>query len=140
MRIFAAHCNTCCNTRCNTRCNTLCNTRCTTHSNTHCNTYCNTLQHSAYCHSVRLRNPRESAKVYVWLQGSGLCAGVCERVWVCVYVRETECVCVRVCMCLCESAEFFVGLHGSGHQGLVTWGRDPKKCTGRDWGMGSSTI
>jgi len=20
------------------------------------------------------------------------------------------------------------------------WGRDPKKCTGRDWGMGSSTI
>jgi len=21
-----------------------------------------------------------------------------------------------------------------------SWGRDPKKCTGRDWGMGSSTI
>jgi len=20
------------------------------------------------------------------------------------------------------------------------WGRDPKKCTGKDWGMGSSTI
>ena len=30
---------------------------------------------------------------------------------------------------------------GSAFRGEVGgWGRDPKKCTGRDWGMGSSTI
>ena len=49
----------------------------------------------------------------------------------CVYVRETECVCVRVCMCLCESAEFFVGLHGSGHLGSR-----PKKMYGERLGDG----
>ena len=26
------------------------------------------------------------------------------------------------------------------HGEVGGWGRDPKKCTGRDWGMGSSTI
>ena len=26
------------------------------------------------------------------------------------------------------------------HRGVGGWGRDPKKCTGRGWGMGSSTI
>ena len=26
------------------------------------------------------------------------------------------------------------------HREVGGWGRDPKKCTGRDWGMGSSTI
>ena len=26
------------------------------------------------------------------------------------------------------------------HGEVEGWGRDPKKCTGRDWGMGSSTI
>ena len=31
--------------------------------------------------------------------------------------------------------------HNKGTRGEVGgWGRDPKKCTGRDWGMGSSTI
>ena len=29
-----------------------------------------------------------------------------------------------------------IGLQGE----VGGWGRDPKKCTGRDWGMGSSTI
>ena len=26
------------------------------------------------------------------------------------------------------------------HREVGGWGRDPKKCTGRDWGMGLSTI
>jgi len=32
------------------------------------------------------------------------------------------------------------GLSASPHSEVGGWGRDPKKCTGRDWGMGSSTI
>ena len=35
---------------------------------------------------------------------------------------------------LCE------GVHGYCIREVGGWGRDPKKCTGRDWGMGSSTI
>jgi len=31
---------------------------------------------------------------------------------------------------------FFLDMFGE----VGGWGRDPKKCTGRDWGMGSSTI
>jgi len=39
-------------------------------------------------------------------------------------------------------ASSFVGqLRALGVCGEVgSWGRDPKKCTGRDWGMGSNTI
>ena len=34
-----------------------------------------------------------------------------------------------------------IGRRSSKSDGEVGgWGRDPKKCTGRDWGMGSSTI
>ena len=67
------------------------------------------------------------------------------------------CVCMCVCVCV-ESMSACVKERESGlrfffhfrcfvaimpwrFQGEVGgWGRDPKKCTGRDWGMGSSTI
>jgi len=78
-------------------------------------------------------------------------------VWVCV------CVCVYVCVCTapCNTAQecwnrtwnttkfsiFYVARSWIAKTRLQTscwevggWGRDPKKCTGRDCGMGSSTI
>ena len=40
------------------------------------------------------------------------------------------CIPASTCLCVCYRVAREVG----------GWGRDPKKCTGRDWGMGSSTI
>jgi len=37
-------------------------------------------------------------------------------------------------------SSIFLSWHGYAHREVGGWGRDPKKCTGRDWGMGSSTI
>jgi len=54
------------------------------------------------------------------------------------------CVRDRVRMCIRQCAYGYVAVnmrdmtHSHGEVG--GWGRDPKKCTGRDWGMGSSTI
>jgi len=78
-----------------------------------------------------------------------LCMCVCE--FVCVCERESAChnilVCfavtcitlVCVCVCVCErererKKRDYVQREVGG------WGRDPTKCTGRDWGMGASTI
>ena len=49
--------------------------------------------------------------------------------------RKENCdtLCVR-CLLITESPKT------PGHERWGGWGRDPKKCTGRDWGMGSSTI
>jgi len=48
--------------------------------------------------------------------------------------------CAIICRALLQEAHLAeqqnVGLYGE----VGGWGRDPKKCTGRDWGMGSSTI
>ena len=50
--------------------------------------------------------------------------------------RESHFVC-----CLGLRGHMLVSLDVSMSLGEVGgWGRDPKKCTGRDWGMGSSTI
>ena len=35
---------------------------------------------------------------------------------------------------------FWLWLESHSRREVGGWGRDPKKCTGRDWGMGSSTI
>ena len=60
-------------------------------------------------------------------------------------------MCVCVCVCVCAGVlEVFLD-HFASHLGVASasdhqegevggWGRDPKKCTGRGWGMGSSTI
>ena len=36
--------------------------------------------------------------------------------------------------------DIFTSGSGMAYWEVGGWGRDPKKCTGRDWGMGSSTI
>ena len=50
-----------------------------------------------------------------------------------VCVPPTKCMRVRVRERVCMRD---IGAWGE----VGGWGRDPKKCTGRDWGMGSSTI
>ena len=43
-------------------------------------------------------------------------------------LRLSRNTCLPLFLCFCLSGE------------VGGWGRDPKKCTGRDWGMGSTTI
>jgi len=80
-------------------------------------------------------------------------------IYVCVYVYTYIIVCVHVL--LCAHLEILVWLILASRETILMyvyiytnvlrlyvhlhwevggWGRDPKKCTGRDWGMGSSTI
>ena len=47
--------------------------------------------------------------------------------------------CSRV-LCVPNTCLLSVYLYRSCKGEVGGWGRDPKKCTGRDWGMGSSTI
>jgi len=42
-----------------------------------------------------------------------------------------------VCVDGCGARRGEINVYGGEVGG---WGRDPKKCTGRDWGMGSSSI
>ena len=49
---------------------------------------------------------------------------------ICVCVICVCAICVRDDLCVRDDTNREVG----------GWGRDPQKCTGRDWGMGSSTI
>jgi len=55
--------------------------------------------------------------------------GCAQIEWVMAHKNE------RVCY-VCMFDEMFDEMFGE----VGGWGRDPKKCTGRDWGMGSSTI
>ena len=54
--------------------------------------------------------------------GTCLYSYIHANVFACIYI------CVYVCVCICISWE------------VGGWGRNPKKCTGGGWGMGSSTI
>jgi len=74
-------------------------------------------------------------------------ARFCPCVYVCVCARVGKCMCVCVyafaSTCVCAYAKFasdkiFSDKYYSGEVG--GWGRDPKKCTGRVWGRGSSAI
>ena len=66
-------------------------------------------------------------------------------------MRARARVCARVCVCVRVKRETKTEGGGEREGGRESenvapagevggWGRDPKKCTGRDWGMGSSTI
>jgi len=44
------------------------------------------------------------------------------------------------CFCAYEERESAHVCEREREREVGGWGRDPKKCTGRDWGMGSSTI
>ena len=66
-----------------------------------------------------------------------MCCSVLQCVAVCCSVLPR----VAVSCDMVETAEAAVALVDCMSKGEVGgWGRDPKKCTGRDWGMGSSTI
>jgi len=69
-----------------------------------------------------------------------------------IYTDISICMCKYVCMCnyiriytyaqvhvWADVTRQPVPLRGAGWE-VGGWGRDPKKCTGRGWGMGSSTI
>ena len=63
------------------------------------------------------------------LQSFAVCCSVLERVAVAsVCCSELQSAAVLQCVIVYHRGE------------VGGWGRDPKKCTGRDWGMGSSTI
>ena len=77
--------------------------------------------------------------------GRGRILRACVCVCVCVSLRDfvRVCLCVCVCMCACMCVRSHVHplcAYSSERREVGGWGRDPKKCTGRDWGMGSSTI
>jgi len=77
--------------------------------------YCNTLQHTA-THCNTLQHTATDTKVtitYIYIYSH-----------MCVARSHTEVSFTYTCV----------------YREVGGWGRDPKKCTGRDWGMGSSTI
>ena len=52
-------------------------------------------------------------------------------------------LCVYICVCIHINVYVYICMDGNAcsiPREVGGWGRDPKKCTGRDWGMGSSTI
>ena len=123
-------------------------------------THCNTLQHTATNRSARQFVNRESSGfpeghlryvdglphrlcrhqgIFHVLQ---LCCSCVAAVLQCVSaVFRTACAAIKIyshVLQLCCSCVAAV-LHTSCGE-VGGWGRDPKKCTGRDWGMGSSTI
>ena len=49
-------------------------------------------------------------------------------------------VCAYIHMHICKSTSCLSHKNVYVYGEVGGWGRDPKKCTGRDWGMGSSTI
>ena len=68
----------------------------------------------------------EMTQSYVWWDS---CICVARFVHMCNMTPSYVAVCAVKQRCI----HLFIGEVGG-------WGRDPKKCTGRDWGMGSSTI
>ena len=70
-----------------------------------------------------------------------VCMLVCVCVCECVYEYVCVCTLARACLkCVFHFSEIRRRCRGVESREVGGWGRDPKKCTGRDWGMGSSTI
>ena len=88
--------------------------------------------------------------MYRQVTGSGGFAYCCV-----FFVLSCLCICIYIHICICiyiylgkdRARELAAKIYGivailafaCGRE-VGGWGRDPKKCTGRDWGMGSSTI
>ena len=71
-----------------------------------------------------IMKPKPFLEAYVYIQ-------ICMRV-----LQPTSHYRVFTSICEYDAEILSKGLRGE----VGGWGRDPKKCTGRDWGMGSSTI
>ena len=79
-------------------------------------------------HSVAAQRPRSSTKSPAYSAESPRT------------LKDQEIFCVSLSLSpqeLFGASRVFLSLS---HGEVGGWGRDPKKCTGRDWGMGSSTI
>ena len=61
-------------------------------------------------------------------------------VYICVYIYIFIYIYIYTYMYINGRNERAMPSDGEAHREVGGWGRDPKKCTGRDWGMGSSTI
>jgi len=77
------------------------------------------------------------------------CVRVCVHMCIFAYVYVHICACVCVCLCVCVNVHMCayvcvcVCVRVVCMYDLERWGagvETPKKCMGRDWGMGSSTI
>ena len=92
------------------------------------------------------------------LQRVAACCSVLQRVAVCCcvlvlvedadvdamfagrHVLECDAACCSVLQCVAACCSVPWPRCPDCSREVGGWGRDPKKCTGRDWGMGSSTI
>ena len=103
-------------------------------------------RYCCYCACRKIIHMCDMTHSYVW-HDSFICVTwlihMCDMTRSYVWYDSSICVAdinksyevLRLCWgCACCSSEN----HSHGEVG--DWGRDPKKCTGRDWGMGSSTI
>ena len=66
--------------------------------------------------------------------------------YICIYVRTNIYVYTYIFIYTYIHINKYTYIHIIRERKMVSrgevggWGQDPKKCTGRDWGMGSSTI